>query len=118
MSEDLQESHDFVEVADADSLWDGEMEAYDVGDEEVLLVKLDGEIHAYDAMCPHQSISLVEGELENGVLTCRAHEWSFNAVSGASVNPVGECLARHDVRVSDDGVIQVRLRARAHASQH
>ncbi|HSV38882.1 MAG TPA: Rieske 2Fe-2S domain-containing protein [Nocardioidaceae bacterium] len=111
---------EFIEIAEADSLWDGEMEAYDVGDDEVLLVKVDGEIHAYDGICPHQSISLIEGELENGVLTCRAHEWQFDATSGISVNPVGECLKRHDVRVSDDGMVQVRLRSRtpANASQH
>src|SRR4051812_24559829 len=101
---------DFIEIADAESLWDGEMEAYDVGEAEVLLVKIDGELHAYDGICPHQSISLIEGELENGLLTCRAHEWQFDAVSGVSVNPVGECLARHDVRVSDDGMVEVRLR--------
>jgi len=99
---------DFVHVAEDDELWDGEMESYDVGDEEVLLVKLDGTYHAYDGICPHQSISLVEGELENGVLTCRAHEWQFNAATGAGVNPLDSCLRRHEVRVTD-GRVEVRL---------
>jgi nitrite reductase/ring-hydroxylating ferredoxin subunit len=102
----------FVALTQADTLWDGEMEAFDVGDEEVLLVKVDGEIHAYDGICPHQSASLVEGELEAGVLTCRVHEWQFDARSGESVNPRGACLLRHDVRVTDDGTVEVRLRAR------
>jgi len=112
MPEETVDEHDFVDLAETESLWDDEMESYDVGDEEVLLVKIDGEIHAYDAICPHQSISLVEGELEGGVLTCRAHEWQFDAVSGESVNPSGHCLARHDVRVTDDGIVQVKLRSR------
>ncbi|WP_182378909.1 Rieske 2Fe-2S domain-containing protein [Nocardioides sp. WS12] len=103
----------FVELVEADELWDDEMDSYDVGDEEVLLVKVDGQIHAYDAICPHQSISLAEGEFENGLITCRAHEWQFNAVSGEGVNPLGNCLTRHDVRINDDGMVEVRLRESA-----
>lgn len=106
---------DYVDLVDADELWDGEMESYDVGDDEILVVKVDGEVRAYDGICPHQSISLVEGELENGVLTCRAHEWQFDALTGDGVNPTDTCLKKHDVRVVD-GVIQVRLGS--HATAH
>ncbi len=105
------EGGDFVQVLEADALWDGEMESFDIGDEEVLVLKVDGEIRAYDGICPHQSQSLVEGELEAGVLTCRAHEWQFDALSGTSINPRGNCLHRHDVRVTADGMIEVRLRS-------
>lgn len=104
---------EFVEIADADELWDGEMESYDVGDSEVLLVKINGEFHAYDGICPHQSVSLVEGELENGVLTCRAHEWQFDAATGAGVNPSDTCLRRHEVRVTEGGQVEVRLCSRS-----
>ncbi|MDG5481958.1 Rieske 2Fe-2S domain-containing protein [Mycolicibacterium gadium] len=112
----MSESDDegYVELVDAEELWDGEMEAFDIGDAEVLLLKVAGQIRAYDGICPHQSMSLVEGELENGVVTCRAHEWQFNALTGEGVNPRDTCLTPHDVRVVD-GVVQVRLRARAHA---
>ncbi|KPM55981.1 (2Fe-2S)-binding protein [Frankia sp. CcI49] len=103
----------FVDLVDADSLWDGEMEAFDVGADEVLLLRVDGEIHAYDGACPHQSISLVDGELAGGVLTCSAHEWQFDARTGESINPRGSRLTRHDVRIDESGVIQVRLCARA-----
>ena len=105
------EAEDFVGVLAADELWDGEMESFDIGEEEVLVLKVDGEIRAYDGVCPHQSQSLVEGELEGGTLTCRAHEWQFDALSGMSINPRGNCLHRHDVRVTSDGMIEVRLRS-------
>jgi len=106
------EGDGFVEVIEADALWDGEMESFDVGNDEVLVLKVDGEIRAYDGICPHQSASLVEGELEAGVLTCRVHEWQFDALSGASVNPKGSCLLRHDVRITGEGMVEVRLRAK------
>ena len=112
----MSEGEDFVDLLAEEDLWDGEMESYDVGDAEVLVVKVDGQVRAYDGICPHQSISLVEGELENGKVTCRAHEWQFDALTGAGVNPRDTCLARHDVRVVN-GVIQVRLKTPATA-QH
>jgi toluene monooxygenase system ferredoxin subunit len=96
----------FVSVADADDLWDGEMEAYDVDGREVLVVKIEGEYHAFDGTCPHQSVSLVEGRLDGATLTCRAHEWCFDARTGAGVNPSSACLVRHGVRVVD-GEVQV-----------
>jgi nitrite reductase/ring-hydroxylating ferredoxin subunit len=102
----------YVELIEADSLWDGEMESFDVDDAEVLVVKVDGQIQAYDGICPHQSQSLVEGDLEGGVLTCRAHEWQFDARTGEGINPRDTCLRRHDVRVTSDGMVEVRLRSR------
>lgn len=108
---------DFVDLVDVDELWDNEMESFDIGDAEVLLVKVDGQIRAYDGLCPHQSSPLVEGRFEDGVVTCRAHEWQFDALTGDGVNPRDTCLRRHDVRVVD-GVVQVRLNAPATAHHH
>jgi len=103
---------EYVELTEESALWEGDMEAYDIGDAEVLLVKVNGQVHAFDGICPHQSFSLVEGELEGRKLTCRAHEWQFDVTTGESINPMGERLTRHDVQVGDDGMVRVRLCAR------
>lgn len=108
MPDEIPDS-EYVDVTEESELWDGEMEAYDIGDAEVLLVKVNGQVHAYDGICPHQSFSLVEGELNGCMLTCRAHEWQFNVETGKSVNPVGEHLTRHDLRIGEDGMVRVRL---------
>jgi toluene monooxygenase system ferredoxin subunit len=60
-------------------------------------------VRAYSGTCPHQGVSLAEGELDGTTLTCRAHLWQFDAVSGNSINPTGEQLIRHEVRVGPDG---------------
>lgn len=112
MPDDPSADGGFVELIEAAHLWDGEMESFDVDGAEVLVVKVDGQVRAYDGICPHQSASLVEGELDAGVLTCRVHEWQFDALTGEGVNPKDSSLAPHDVRVSD-GMICVRLRAKA-----
>lgn len=98
------DSAPFVEVCSVDDLWIGEMECFDLGDREVLVANIDGELHAYDGVCPHQGVPLVEGELNGKVLTCRAHQWSFDACSGKSINPSGECLQRFALRVVDGKV--------------
>lgn len=91
---------DYVDLCAEDELWDGEMDAFDVGDREVLLVRYDGRYFAYDGICPHQSFSLVEGDLtEDGVIICRVHEWQFRADSGQGVNPANECLQTFPVKV-------------------
>jgi toluene monooxygenase system ferredoxin subunit len=91
-------------ICDAGDLWDGEMDAFEVGGEEVLLIKLDGCFHAYQGICPHQSVRLAEGTLEGRTLTCRAHLWQFDAHSGAGLNPRNQRLRRHAVKVIDGGV--------------
>lgn len=97
---------EFVTVCAASELWDGDMETFDVGDAEVLVLNAGGTFHAYDAICPHQSVPLVEGRFEGGVLTCRAHQWTFDACTGQGINPCGERLTRYPIRIVD-GQVQV-----------
>jgi nitrite reductase/ring-hydroxylating ferredoxin subunit len=102
------DGNEFVAVATEDELWDGEMESYDVGGTEILLVRLDGEYRAYHGICPHQSSSLVDGRLEGYQLTCYAHEWVFDARTGRGINPAAACLTRHQVRVEGGAVLVSR----------
>jgi nitrite reductase/ring-hydroxylating ferredoxin subunit len=94
-----------VELCGVDELWDGEMECFRVGEANILLLKLDGQFHAYQGHCPHQGTSLAEGELDGQVLTCRAHHWQFDAASGQGVNPKSARLQRFRVRVVERKVL-------------
>jgi len=51
---------EFVEVCSEEDLWDGEMEAFDVGRVEALVVKFAGEWRAYDGVCPLKASRLRE----------------------------------------------------------
>lgn len=105
----------FTAIADEDDLWDGEMESYDLDGREILLIRLDGEYHAYDGACPHQSTSLVTGTLDGHLLTCSAHEWEFDARTGQGVNPRTACLRRRQVRIADGRVFVARTASAAPA---
>ena len=87
------------ELCDVEELWDGEMESFRVGEVTVLLLKLDGQFHAYQGQCPHQGVTLAEGELVGGIITCRAHGWQFGATDGRGVNPRTICLKRFPLHV-------------------
>jgi toluene monooxygenase system ferredoxin subunit len=93
-----------VELCAADDLWVGEMMCFDAGRHEVLVLNVEGELHAYQSLCPHQSMPLAEGRFDGKVLTCRAHEWSFDACSGKGINPKGEGLRRFPIRIADGKV--------------
>ncbi|HSV53675.1 MAG TPA: Rieske 2Fe-2S domain-containing protein [Burkholderiaceae bacterium] len=98
-------SQAFMEVCAVGDLWAGEMESFDVGTHEVLILNVEGELQAFDGVCPHQSVSLVEGRFDGNVLTCRAHEWSFNACDGKGINPKGACLRRFPLRIVEGKVL-------------
>jgi len=89
------------EVCNMEELWDGEMEVFDVGRTEVLVIKHEGRVHAYQARCPHQDFPLVKGKLEKGVLTCRAHVWQFDVNTGRGVNPANCRLKRHPLEIKE-----------------
>ncbi len=94
-----------VEICDVDQLWDGEMERFHAGGTTILLLKVNGQFHAYQGRCPHQGADLVEGDLECGLLTCAAHLWQFDATTGQGVNPQCARLRRFPVHVVDQRVL-------------
>jgi nitrite reductase/ring-hydroxylating ferredoxin subunit len=95
----------------AERLWEGEMIGIDVDGVPVLIVNVRGELHAYRDVCVHQAIRLSEGKLAKETdgrftLTCRAHQWRYDAATGQGVNPSTVCLTRLALEVKD-GVIAV-----------
>lgn len=107
----------FHPVCDADALWENELAEFNVDGHEIILVRrIGGDYVAFQALCPHQDIPLVEGAFEDGVITCRAHLWQFDGSTGAGVNPADCRLAQYPVKiegekvcVSVEGVVPVRV---------
>ena len=97
-------------VTSAEDLWIGEMRAARVEGRPVLLINIAGRVQAYEDRCAHQGVPLSEGRLEGGVLTCRAHEWQYDAATGQGLNPCGVALRSFPVEVRD-GDIWVEIAA-------
>jgi len=95
----------FQLVCTLDDLWEGEMQTFVVGSREVLMVNAgDGNIRAFDPICPHQEYALVEGTLEGKIITCPAHLWQFDIATGEGVNPTGCSLASYPVEIKGEQV--------------
>jgi toluene monooxygenase system ferredoxin subunit len=88
-----------------DDIWAGEMVAVTLGAVDVLLCNLDGMLVAYEDRCPHLANPLSAGDLSDGVLTCAAHEWEFDARTGRGVNPATACLHRYPVRLDGERIL-------------
>ena len=96
-------------IADAE-LWDGDMTARSVDGHDLLLVRHNGVVYAYENRCAHLGVALSEGRLDGYVLTCRAHHWQYDVRSGSGVNPATACLRRFAVKI-EDGKVFVDVRA-------
>jgi toluene monooxygenase system ferredoxin subunit len=92
-----------------DDLWEGDIVGVSVDDEPVLLVNVDGDVHAYSNKCPHQQSPLDEGDLDGAKLTCVKHMWEFDARTGCGINPDDAHLRSFGCRVDDAGEIHVDI---------
>ena len=102
----MSQTLEFRKACNLDDVWEGEMDVFDVDGQEVLIVHAPGgEVRAFDPICPHQNHPLIEGEFEECILTCSAHLWQFDVLSGDGVNPVGVALTAYPVKVENDVVM-------------
>lgn len=82
----------FVRVAEVEEITEGRAKVFRIRDREIAVFQADGAIHAVKNTCPHRSIPLDGGTVENGVLTCPGHGWRFDLKTG-------DCLDRPDFGV-------------------
>jgi nitrite reductase/ring-hydroxylating ferredoxin subunit len=68
---------------------------------DVVIVKVEDEVLAFENNCPHQHFSLLhQGNIEGCGITCPMHGWTFDMKSGDSTNGNGR-LRILEVKRSD-----------------
>ncbi len=85
---------DWVSVGTAGEVAAGEVNSYSIGERQVAVANVDGDLHAFDDLCTHQQCSLAEGDLDGTILECPCHGSQFDvttgeAVQGPATDPVG-----------------------------
>lgn len=96
----------FTKVCTLDDVWEGEMESFSVNGHDILLVCAEGgAVKAFQGICPHQDIPLVEGKFDGTKIICRAHLWQFDAGNGKGINPDDCALAEYPVKVEGDDIL-------------
>lgn len=76
---------EYVPIANAGELRDGEMKKVEVNGRELLLACVDGSYYAIDDRCPHMGGDLSKGTLQGSVVTCPKHGSRFDVRSGQLV---------------------------------
>ena len=98
-----------VDVYSVRDLEAGTMVMTQVDDVDILLVNLDGTIHAMQGSCAHEYANLAEGELEGATLTCALHFSMFDVRDGSVLRgPAGKPLVTYPVEIVS-GRVNLRL---------
>lgn len=70
----------------------------------VAVFRLDDGLHALDNLCLHRAGPLCDGAIEDGVVTCPWHGWSYEIRTGTLVQDPRVGVCRYDVRVEGEEV--------------
>ena len=96
----------FVKVAEVGEISPGEMKVVEVGEAQILLVNVEGNIHACDDICSHAYASLSEGDLNGDEIECPLHGSAFNVITGEALTPPAEDSIRvFEVRIDGQDVL-------------
>jgi nitrite reductase/ring-hydroxylating ferredoxin subunit len=100
---------EFITLAKADEIPDGEVRAFDAKGVPVAIANVDGSYFAFDDTCPHRQCSLAEGELEDDSIVCPCHGSEFDIRTGAVVNPPArDPVETYQVNL-EDGEIKIQI---------
>ena len=77
-----------------------------VGNLEIGLYSVGGQVFAMENVCPHAGSPLHEGDLEGRLVICASHGWEFDLETGLAPGEVEEePLARYPVRVEGGAIL-------------
>ena len=71
----------------------------------ILLVRVDGKVHAVANKCAHMACPLEGGKLEGAVLTCPCHDWRFDVRTGGFLDAPELSIATYATKVEDGKVL-------------
>jgi len=78
---------------------------FHVGDHDVAVCNVNGQLYAIDDLCTHDGGSLDQGELDGEQIECPRHGARFDVTTGAAVQlPAFEPVDTHEVRLEGDTV--------------
>jgi toluene monooxygenase system ferredoxin subunit len=99
-----------IRVCRVDEIPPGEMRGFEVEgvDVPVLVANLGGRIVATTSMCPHEEVSLLDGDRDGTRVVCPGHAYEFDLVTGRCSHDPKLELCRYQVTI-EHGEVWVDL---------
>ena len=95
----------FVRVASVDDIPEGEGRVFNANGIPVALFKVNGEFYAIHNSCAHKSGPLGEGFLEDNVVTCPHHGWTYDITTGKCLNVPTAAVRKFQVKTEGKDVL-------------
>jgi 3-phenylpropionate/trans-cinnamate dioxygenase ferredoxin component len=100
---------EFLKIAPADQLPDGERLFIDVEGKSIVIFNLAGQLFAIGDVCSHDNGPVGDGEIEENEIICPRHGARFDIRTGKATSlPAVVDIPAYPVRV-EDGMIQIGL---------
>ena len=77
---------EYLEVGKRSEIAEGEMKAYTVHGNNILVVNYTGEYYAIGGKCTHMGGDLSKGKLDGKIVTCPRHGSRFDITTGESIS--------------------------------
>jgi len=117
LAAETQRIDGFVFACREDQVTEGQGYAVEVGGKEIAVFRVGGKIVAIDNDCPHEGGPLAQGTIEDGVVTCPWHGWTFHACTGCSLDPSRRDVASYAVIVESGNIYVATSPVRAATPQ-
>jgi len=100
---------EYVEIAPADQITDGERLFVELGGKSIVLFNLAGKLFAIGDVCSHDNGPVGDGEIEENEIICPRHGARFDIRSGKATSlPAIVDIPAYPVRVVD-GIVQIGM---------
>lgn len=97
-----------TEIGNIEEIPVGEGRAYVVEGDQVAVFRLrDGSLRALEAICPHRGGPLADGLIDEGVVVCPLHGFTYDLVTGAELANGGPAASAYTAAVDADGTMRV-----------
>jgi 3-phenylpropionate/trans-cinnamate dioxygenase ferredoxin subunit len=95
-----------VDVAGIDEVPPGTMKMVQIDGTDILIINLDGRLHATQGVCSHEYFELDKGFLTGDSLTCALHLSRFDVETGEALDPPAELpLVKYPVFVENGRIV-------------
>jgi naphthalene 1,2-dioxygenase system ferredoxin subunit len=99
-------SEEWLPVAARDDVPEGDVIAVTVGDREIALYGVEGNVYATANICTHGDARLCEGFLEGNEIECPLHQGRFDVTTGNAVlEPATGSIQTFPVKVENGKVL-------------